>query len=88
MYKQNIPKVSKFNYPKGSLCGSASDVVSGVAENNYNTAVTLLKEKFGSKEYIIVTVHVTLRYLSTFFSKFNVNKHTHYSITKTIGVTR
>ena len=44
-------KVSKFSYLKGALCGSASVAILGISvtEDNYDTVVALLKEKFGSR---------------------------------------
>ena len=58
MHKQNIPMVSKFNYLKGALRDSAFVAIYGISvtQDNYDTAVTLLKEKFGSKESIIETL--------------------------------
>ena len=82
VHKQNIPKVSKFSYLKGALCGSAFVAISGISvtEDNYDTAVTLLKEKFGSKESIIETLYAKLHHLPTSSGKFNDIKYTHNSV--------
>ena len=47
--QQNLPKVSKFTYLKGVLRGAAAAAISGIAitNENYDLAVTLLKERFG-----------------------------------------
>ena len=82
VHRQNIPKVSKFSYLKGALRGAASVAISGISvtEDNYDTAVTLLKEKFGSKESLIETHYAKLHHLPTSSSKFNDIKYTHNSV--------
>ena len=87
MHKQNIPKVSKFSYLKGALRGSAFVAISGISvtEYNYDTAITLLKEKFGSKGSIIETLYAKLHHLPTSSGKFNDIKHTHNSVERLQG---
>ena len=72
VHKQSTPKVSKFSYIKGTLHDSAFVVIFGlsVTEDNYDTSVTLLKEKFG-KESIIGTLYAKLQHLSTLSGKFH-----------------
>ena len=50
-----ISKIDKFNYPSSLLEGSTSKVVQGLTltEGNYDSAVALLKERFGNKQVII-----------------------------------
>ena len=82
VHRQNILKVSKFSYLKGALCGAPSVAISGISvtEDNYDTAVTLLKEKFGSKESIIETLYAKLHHLPISCSKFNDIKYTYNNV--------
>ena len=82
VHRQNIPKVSKFSYLKGALCGSASVAISGISvtEDNYDTVVALLKEKFGGRESIIEMLYAKLHHLPTSSGKFNDIKYTYNSV--------
>ena len=85
VHRQNIPKVSKFSYPKGALRSVASVAISGISvADNYDTAVTLLKEKFGSKESIIETLYAKLHHLPTSSSKFNDVKYAYNNDERTL----
>ena len=86
VHQQNIPKVSKFSYLKGALRGAASVAISGISvtEDNYDTAVTLLKEKFGSKESIIETLYAKLHHLPTSSSKFIDIKYTYNNVERVL----
>ena len=79
--KQNIAKVSKFSYLKGALRGAAFTAIPGIAltNNNYDVAVTLLKQKFGS---IIEMLYAKLHHLLTSSPRFNDIKRTHENIEK------
>ena len=50
--QQTLPAVSKFNYLKSVLKGSALSVIAGIplTSENYTVAVKLLQERFGRKE--------------------------------------
>jgi len=53
--QRDISKVDKFNYLCSLLEGPASKVVQGLtlSEDNYDTAVALLQDRFGNKQAII-----------------------------------
>lgn len=55
VHQQDLPPVVKFSYLKGTLKGTAAAAISGISVNNdnYDTALSLLKEKFGRPEKII-----------------------------------
>ena len=80
--KQNIAKVSKFGYLKGALRGAAFTAISGIAltNDNYDVAVTLLKQKFGRPDCIIEMLYAKLQHLSTSSTRFNDIKRTHENI--------
>ena len=65
--KQNIAKVLKFSYLKGALREAALTAICGIAltNNNYDVAVTVLKQKFGRPDSIIETLYAKLQHLST-----------------------
>ena len=62
VHEQNLTKVSKFSYLKAVLKGAAASAVSGISVNNdnYDTAIALLQEKFGRKEIIIQSLYSKL----------------------------
>ena len=72
VHKQNLTKVSKFSYLKAVLNGTAASAVSGIPVNNdnYDTAITLLQEKFGRKEIIIQSLYSKLHNLPKCGNKF------------------
>ena len=72
VHKQNLTKVSKFSYLKAVLKGTAASAVSGIPVNNdnYDTAITLLQEKFGRKEIIIQSLYSKLHNLPKCGNKF------------------
>lgn len=55
VHKSELPAVSKFTYLRSLLDGEAQDAIQGLAltERNYETARTILEERFGRKERII-----------------------------------
>ena len=57
--RADISKVDKFNYLNSLLEGSAANAIQGLTltESNYDTAVELLKERFGRPQQII-TAHM------------------------------
>ena len=72
VHQQNLTKVSKFSYLKAVLKGTAALAVSGIPVNNdnYDTAITLLQEKFGRKEIIIQCLYSKLHNLPKCGNKF------------------
>jgi len=80
--KQNIAKVSKFSYLKGALHGTAFIAISGIAltNDNYDVAVTLLKQKFGRPDSIIEMLYSKLQHLSTASQRFSDVKRTFENI--------
>ena len=79
VHEQNLPKVSKFSYLKGVLKGSAATAISGISvtTENYDLAITLLKEKFGKKEAIIESLYAKLQNLPKANNKFSEIKYNH-----------
>ena len=69
---QMLPAVSKFNYLKSVLKGSALSVIVGIplTSENYTVAIKLLQEKFGQKEAIIEALHLKLQTLPKVNNKF------------------
>ena len=59
VHDDSIPKIDKFNYLNSSLEGLAARTVQGLTltEGNYDSAVELLKERFGKPQQII-SVHM------------------------------
>ena len=55
----SLDDIAKFNYLKGLLEGKASLVLQGLSltSENYNNAITLLKERFGDPQ-VIITAHM------------------------------
>ena len=80
--KQNIAKVSKFSYLKGALRGTAFTAISGIAltNDNYDVAVTLLKQKFGRPDSIVEMLYAKLQHLPTSSPRFGDIKRTHENI--------
>ena len=63
--EQGWSKVSKFNYQKSVLKGTAATAISGLSIDikNYDTAIALLKERFGRKEVIVKSLYAKLQTL-------------------------
>jgi len=80
--KQNIAKVSKFSYLKGALRGAAFTAISGIAltNENYDVAITLLKEKFGRPDSIIEMLYAKLQHLLTSILRFTDIKRMYENI--------
>ena len=70
--QQTLPAVSKFNYLKSMLKGSASSVSAGIplTSENYTVAVKLLQERFGRKEAIVEALYFKLQNLPKGSNKF------------------
>ena len=70
--QQTLPAVSKFNYLKSVLKGSALSVIAGIplTSENYTVAVKLLQERFGRKEAIIEALYFKLQSLPKVNNKF------------------
>ena len=81
VHEQNLPKVSKFSYLNSVLKNSAISGIPVITEN-YDTVITLLKEKFGKKEAIIESLYAKLQNLPKANNKFSEIKHTHEVIEK------
>ena len=82
MDKQNIAKVSKFSYLKRTLRGTAFTAISGIAltNDNYDIAVTLLKQKFGRPDSIVEMLYAKLQHLPTSSPRFGDIRRTHENI--------
>jgi len=82
--QQNLSKVSKFTYLKGILKGAAATAISGIAitPDNYDLAVTILKERFGRTDVIIESLYVKLQGLPRCVNKFIEVKKTFEQIDK------
>ena len=80
--KQNIAKVSKFSYLKGALQGAAFTAISGIVltNENYDVAVTLLREKFGRPDSIIEMLYGKLQHLLTSIQRFTDIKRAYENI--------
>ena len=57
--QQNLSKVSKFTYLKGVLIDAAAAAISGIAiiNDNYDLAVTMLRERFGRPDVTIESLN-------------------------------
>ena len=68
-----MSQVAKFSYLKGVLKCSAAASISGipVTIENYELAIKLLKEKFGTKEAIIGSLYAKLQNLPKVCNKFS-----------------
>ena len=57
VHESDISSVTKFSYLKSSLTGEAAQAIQGLALTaaNYDTAVDILKERYGRKERLIFT---------------------------------
>jgi len=64
--------VSKFIYLKGVLRGAAAAAISGIAitNDNYDLAVTMLKERFGRPDVTIESLYIKLQSLPKSVNKF------------------
>ena len=65
VHEQEIPNVTKFSYLKSTLCGTAANAIHGISitNDNYKTAIDLLKERFGKSEVIIETLYSQLQHM-------------------------
>ena len=70
--QQTLSAVSKFNYLKSVLKGSALSTIAGIplTNDNYALAVRLLQEKFGQKEAIVGVLYSRLQNLPKASNKF------------------
>ena len=77
--RQDNPKVVKYSYLKGALCGSAVSVIAGISITNegYDVAIQILQERFGNKEVIIEAMYAKLQRLPTASNKFSDIKYTY-----------
>ena len=84
VHEQELPKVTKFSYLKSSLRGTAANAISGISitNDNYDTAIKLLGDKFGKKEAIVETLYSHLQHLQTAMNKTGDIKFTYESIEK------
>ena len=56
IYKNiDLENVDKFNYLRSQQWGQASEMLMSIelADDNYNTAIALLKERYGKKQVMI-----------------------------------
>ena len=65
VHEKEIPNVTKFSYLKSSLRGVTATAIYGISitNDNYDTAIKLLKEKFGKREVIIETLYSQLQHM-------------------------
>ena len=84
--EQNLPKVSKFNYLKSVLKGTAATAISGLSidNKNYDTAIALLKERYGRKEVIVESLYAKLQSLPRSCNKFTEIQKTYDCVEKTL----
>ena len=82
--QQTLSAVSKFNYLKSVLKGSALSTIVGIplTNDNYALAVRLLQEKFGQKEAIVGVLYSKLQILPKANSKFADIQRTSETIEK------
>ena len=54
---RNISAVEKFSYLKGYVCGAAEKSIEGLTltGENYEEALTILKERYGNPQLVIVS---------------------------------
>ena len=80
-HEQALSQVSKLSYLKNVLKGSAAAAILGipVTTENYELAITLLKEKFGKKETIVrvESLYAKVQNLPKASNKFSEIKHNH-----------
>ena len=55
IHEDELPKVAKFTYLKGSSRGPAAAATAGIAvtNDNYSTVVQILREKYGKKDVVV-----------------------------------
>ena len=55
----HLDKVTKFNYLRSLLQGTAAATISGLSlsEENYEEAITLLKSRYGNKQ-VLISAHI------------------------------
>ena len=65
IHEQDRPTVMKFSYLKSVLCGAAATAVStiSVPNDNYDTAIKLLIDKFEEREVLIDILYSQLQFL-------------------------
>ena len=65
IHEQDLLNVTKFSYLKGVLRGTAATVISGilVTNDNYDSTIKLLTDKFGKMEVIINALYSKLQSL-------------------------
>ena len=82
--QQTLSAVSKFNYLKSVLKGSALSTIVGIplTNDNYALAVRLLQEKYGQKEAIVGVLYSKLQNLPKANSKFADIQRTSETIEK------
>ena len=84
VHEQEVPKVTKFSYLKGSLRGAAATAIGGISitSDNYDTTIQLLKDKFGRKEAIVETLYSRLQHLPMAMNRTGDIKITYENIEK------
>ena len=68
IYKNNdLQNVDKFNYLRSQLRGQVSEMLMGreLTNDNYNTAVALLKERYEKKQVIIDSYYAQINNIAT-----------------------
>ena len=63
--EQDLPNFTRLSYLKGFLCGAAATAISGipVTNDNYDSTIKLLTDKFGKMEVIINALYSKLQSL-------------------------
>ena len=84
IHEQDLPNVTKVSYLKGVLRGAAATAVGGISvtNENYDTAIRLLTDKFGKREVIIDTLYSQLQFLPVATNQSSDVKSTFESIEK------
>ena len=84
VHEQEIPNVTKFSYLKGTLRGTAANAIHGISitNDNYNTVIELLKERFGKSEVIIETLYSQLQNMPVAANRISDIKSTYENIEK------
>ena len=84
--RSDLSSVDKFRFLKRALKGPASDVIAGIEEtnNNYNVAVTQLRERYGDPGSIIQLLYSQLEKIPKSSSKIAELQHTLDNTEKTL----
>lgn len=84
VHEQEIPNVTKFSYLKSTLRGTAANAIHGISitNDNYKTAIELLKERFGKSEVIIETLYSQLQHMPVATNRISDIKSTYENIEK------